>query len=121
MKKLVALAAVLLVLAFLNPSEAEHRARFAETFRADHPVLSLFGADRLAPVLLTYRSYGIASVGWVGDEVVTVGVLGRVRVREVDMEKLAREAAEKGERTADEISRGLSEGAGEPEDAGSRT
>ncbi|HEV2734037.1 MAG TPA: hypothetical protein VGV85_04325 [Longimicrobiaceae bacterium] len=62
MKKLLAFAAVLGLLALLNPSEARHREGFAEAFRTDHPVLSLFGADRVAPSLLTRSSYGVLSV-----------------------------------------------------------
>lgn len=111
MKKLLALAAVLGLLVLLNPSEARHRERFAEAFRADHPVLTLFGADRVAPSLLAYRSYGIVSVGRVGEHVVTVGALGRVRVRELDMEKLGREAATQGKEGVKEFLEGAREGA----------
>ncbi|MET0399289.1 MAG: hypothetical protein ABW277_21040 [Longimicrobiaceae bacterium] len=111
MKKLLALAAVLGLLVLLNPSEARHRERFAEGFRADHPVLTLFGADRVAPSLLAYRSYGIVSVGRVGEHVVTVGALGTVRVRELDMEKLGREAAAQGKQDVKEFLDGAREGA----------
>ncbi|HEX7243245.1 MAG TPA: hypothetical protein VF263_23380 [Longimicrobiaceae bacterium] len=93
MKKLLALAAALAALFFLNPSESDHRARFAESFRAGHPVLSFFGADRVAPVLLTYRSYGVLSVGRVGEQVVTVGAGGYVRVRDLDLERLVEDAS----------------------------
>ncbi|HEX8276981.1 MAG TPA: hypothetical protein VF615_30345 [Longimicrobiaceae bacterium] len=112
MKKLLALAlAVALgLLLALNPSEAEHRARFGAAFRADHPVLSLFGADRVAPSLLAYRSYGVASVGRVGDRVATVGVLGTVRVRELDMEKLGEEAGAQGKQGVKEFLDGVRAG-----------
>ena len=103
MKKLLAAVAVLALLALLNPSEARHRERFAEAFRTDHPVLTLFGADRVAPSLLAVRSYGVASVGRVGEHVVTVGVLGMVRVRELDMEKLGREAGAQGKQEVKEF------------------
>jgi hypothetical protein len=109
MKKLLALAAVLGLLFVLNPSEEKHRERFGEAFRADHPVLSLFGADRVAPSLISYRSYGVASVGRVGDHVATVGVLGHVRVRELDMEKLGQEAGAQGKQGVREFLDGVRE------------
>lgn len=111
MKKLLAAAAVLGLLALLNPSEDRHRERFAEAFRADHPVLTLFGADRVAPSLLAYRSYGLVSVGRVGDHVVTVGGVGMVRVRELDMEKLGQEAGAQGKQGVKEFLDGAREGA----------
>lgn len=110
MKKLLALAATLGLLALLNPSEARHRESFAEAFRADHPVLTLFGADRVAPSLLTRSSYGVLSVGRVGDDVATVGVLGMVRVRELDMEKLGREAGAQGKQGVKDFLDGVREG-----------
>lgn len=112
MKKLLALAALaaLGLLFALNPSQEEHRERFGQAFRADHPVLSLFGADRVAPSLLSYRSYGVASVGRVGDRVVTVGVLGAVRVRELDMEKLGQEAGAQGKQGVKEFLDGVRAG-----------
>lgn len=111
MKKLLALAVLVALglLFVLNPSEETHRERFGEAFRADHPVLSLFGADRVAPSLLSYRSYGVASVGRVGDHVVTVGVLGMVRVRELDMEKLGQEAGAQGKQGVKEFLDGVRE------------
>ncbi len=111
MKKLLAIAAVLGLPALLNPSEERHREGFAEAFRADHPVLTLFGADRVAPSLLTRRSYGVLSVGRVGEHVATVGALGVVRVRELDMEKLGREAGAQGKQGVKEFLDGVREGA----------
>lgn len=111
MKKLLAVLAVLGLLVLLNPSDEKHRERFGAEFRTDHPVLSLFGADRVAPSLLAYRSYGVASVGRVGGQVVTVGVLGTVRVRELDMEKLGREAGAQGKQRVKEFLDGVREGA----------
>ncbi|HEV2146178.1 MAG TPA: hypothetical protein VGR37_02045 [Longimicrobiaceae bacterium] len=95
-KKLLAFAAVLGLLFLLNPSEPRHRERFAEGFRADHPVLSLFGADRVVPSLLSYRSYGVVSVGRVGERLATVGVLGMVHVRELELERLGEAAQAQG-------------------------
>lgn len=120
MKKLLATAAVLGLLALLNPSEARHREGFADAFRADHPVLTLFGADRVAPSLLAYRSYGIASVGMVGDNVATVGVLGMVRVRELDMEKLGQEAGAQGKQGVRDFLDGVREGAQGEREGGER-
>ncbi len=112
MKKLLALAVVaaLGLLFALNPSEAEHREGFGAALRADHPVLSLFGARRVAPSLLSVRSYGVASVGRVGGQVVTVGVLGTVRVRELDMKELGREAGAQGKQGVREFLDGVQEG-----------
>lgn len=110
MKKLLVFLAVLGLLSFLNPSEVRHRERFAEGFRAEHPVLTLFGADRVAPTLLAYRSYGVASAGWVGDELVTVGALGMVHVRRLDMERLGEEAGRQGKQGVREFLEGVREG-----------
>lgn len=110
MKKPLAVLAALGLLAALNPSEARHRERFAEAFRAGHPVLTLFGADRVAPSLLARRSYGVASVGRVGDHVATVGVLGMVHVRELDMETLGEEAGARGRQGVKEFLDGVREG-----------
>ncbi|HEX2189179.1 MAG TPA: hypothetical protein VHG51_09800 [Longimicrobiaceae bacterium] len=95
-KKLAGLLLGIAVLWALNPSAERHGERFAEGFRAEHPVLTLFGADRVAPTLLTYRSYGVLSAGWVGDELVTFGAVGMVHVRGVEMERLGEEAARQG-------------------------
>lgn len=111
MKKLLAVAAVLGLLALLNPSEARHRDGFAAAFRTEHPVLTLFGADRVAPSLLTYSSYGVLSVGRVGEQVATVGALGMVRVRELDMEKLGQEAGAQGKQGVKEFLDGVRAGA----------
>jgi hypothetical protein len=105
--KPAALLAALGLAWLLNPSEERHRARFAEDFRADHPVLTLFGADRVAPSLLTYRSYGFVSAGRVGERVATVGGLGMVHVRELDLERLGDEAQAQGRGAVKEFLDGL--------------
>jgi hypothetical protein len=51
---------------------------FAETFKAENPVLGFLGVGRAASVLVGYDSYGLFSVGFVGDRVVSIGVLGKV-------------------------------------------
>jgi hypothetical protein len=121
MKKLLAFAAVLGLLALLNPSEARHREGFAEAFRTDHPVLTLFGADRVAPSLLTRSSYGVLSVGRVGEHVATVGVLGMVHVRELDMEKLGREAGAQGKQGVKEFLDGVRAGVEAQDKGGDRS
>ena len=108
--KLLAGLAGLGLLVVLNPSEERHRERFGEAFRAGHPVLSLFGGGRVAPSLLAYRSYGIVSVGRVGDRVATVGALGTVRVRELDLETLGEAAGAQGRQGVKEFLDGLREG-----------
>lgn len=111
LKKLAGLVLGLGLLWAVNPSEGRHRDHFAEAFRADHPVLSLFGADRVVPTLLSYRSYGVASAGWVGDELVTVGAVGMVHVRGLDMERLGQEAGRQGKEGVRSFLDGLREGA----------
>jgi hypothetical protein len=120
LKKALALVAAAGVLALLNPSEARHREGFAAAFRAEHPVLTLFGADRVAPTLLTYRSYGVVSVGRVGEHVVTVGGAGMVHVRELDMEALGEEAGAQGKRGVKEFLDGLGDGGRTGTEAGER-
>ncbi len=114
MKKMLAFLAVLGVVALLNPSETRHREEFTRAFQADHPVLSLFGADRVVPTLLTYRSYGVVSVGKVGERVATVGAVGKVHVRELDMEKMGEEAGAQGKERVRSFLDGLREGVAAP-------
>jgi hypothetical protein len=69
---------VLGILLWTNPSQADHQRVFGETFKAENPILGFLGGDKVASVLVGYESYGLFSVGVVGDRVVSIGVLGKV-------------------------------------------
>ena len=76
-KFLIFLVAVSLVV-WTNPSQADHQRVFADTFKAENPVLGFLGIGNAASVFIAYDSYAVFSVGRVGDRVVSVGVLGKV-------------------------------------------
>lgn len=78
----IGLAAALIVLFVTNPSHEKHQARFAEHVGDASPLLGELGLGRLGSLLVSYESYGVMSVGRVGDDVVSVGVLGQVFMRD---------------------------------------
>lgn len=92
MKKLAVILAVLAAsLAWTNPSQADHQRAFADSFKAENPVLGFFGVGTAASSLVGYDSHVFISVGRVGDRVVSVGLLGKVFTREIPVERKIRE------------------------------
>lgn len=81
---ILGLLVALIVLAATNPSHERHQQRFDEQIRDANPLLKRLGIGGLGSLLVSYQSYGVLSVGRVADEVVSVGVLGQVFMRDRD-------------------------------------
>jgi hypothetical protein len=91
MKKPFLLIALVAVAFFTNPSFERHRSSFDEAFRADHPLLGLFGGGALASQALTYHNYVLFSTADFGHKNVSVGALGFVHVRTARLGDMAAE------------------------------
>lgn len=87
MKRFTLILLVLLgVLAWSNPSQADHQRAFADKFKEDNPIISWFGGAKVASEFMGYDSYVIFSVGRLADEPVSVGLFGEVFAREIPIE-----------------------------------
>lgn len=78
----VAIAALLLLMLATNPSVEQHRDEFNEFVGERSGLAAGLGLGRLGSMMLSYESYGVASVTRMGDEVVGFGVLGMVFIQE---------------------------------------
>lgn len=78
MRKFLIFLVAVSLLVWTNPSQADHQRVFADTFKAENPVLGFLGIGNAASVFIAYDSYAVFSVGRVGERVVSIGVLGKV-------------------------------------------
>jgi hypothetical protein len=78
MRKFLIFLVAVSLLVWTNPSQADHQRVFADTFKAENPVLGFLGIGNAASVFIAYDSYAVFSVGRVGDRVVSIGALGKV-------------------------------------------
>jgi hypothetical protein len=78
MRKILLFLVAVSLLVWTNPSQADHQRVFAETFKAENPILGFLGIGNAASVFIAYDSYAVFSVGRVGERMVSVGVLGKV-------------------------------------------
>ena len=78
----VAIAAVVVLAAVLNPSPERHRARIKDVIAERSPIAGALGVGALTAFASSYHSLGIASYTTAGERVVSVGLFGMVFVRQ---------------------------------------
>jgi hypothetical protein len=80
--------AILLVLAFfLNPSPERHRARIKAAIGERSPLAGALGLGALAAFVSNYHSLGVASYTEVNGKTASIGAFGIVYVRELESKK----------------------------------
>jgi hypothetical protein len=80
---LIAVLLVGLILALTNPSLERHQQAIRDVITHDHPIASLFGLGRIASRLPEYHSFGFFSYTTVDQEVVSIGAVGYVWVKDL--------------------------------------
>ena len=79
--RLVAVVLVVLILAITNPSRERHQQAIRDVITHDHPIASLFGLGRIASRLPEYHSFGFFSYTTADEDVVSIGAVGYVWVK----------------------------------------
>ena len=79
--RLVAVLLVGLILAITNPSPDRHQQAIRDVITHDHPIASLFGLGRIASSLPEYHSFGFFSYTTLDQDVVSIGAVGYVWVK----------------------------------------
>ena len=74
---------IILVAFATNPSEEAHHARIRQTVSARDPIAGALGGGRVASMMTTYQSIGVASFTKSGRSIVTVGAFGMVIAVEI--------------------------------------
>lgn len=75
---IVAGVVLLLLMVLTNPSAERHRDQIAESISERSQIEKVFGVGQISAFASRYHSLGILSYSTLGDEVVSVGMLGMV-------------------------------------------
>jgi hypothetical protein len=81
--RLVVVLLVGLILAITNPSRERHQQAIRDVITHDHPIASLFGLGQIASGLPEYHSFGFFSYTTVDQDVVSIGAVGYVWVKDL--------------------------------------
>ena len=91
MRNLLLFGAAFLILvgmAISNPSQERHREAIASQYSAENPITGALGAGYLFAKMTTYNNYLLFSTTTVRDERISVGVVGLVDIRSLDIDQL---------------------------------
>jgi hypothetical protein len=72
-----------LILAITNPSQERHQQAIRDVIAHDHPIASLFGVGLITSSLSEYHSFGFFSYTTVDQDVVSIGAVGYVWVKDL--------------------------------------
>lgn len=75
---IVAGVVLLLLMVLTNPSAERHREQIAESISERSQIEKVFGVGQITAFASRYQSLGVLSYSTIGDEVVSIGVLGMV-------------------------------------------
>jgi hypothetical protein len=84
---LLALALLLVLAFFLNPSPEKHRASIKAAIGQRSPLAGVLGLGALAAFVSNYHSLGVASYTEVNGKTASIGAFGYVHVRELESRK----------------------------------
>lgn len=75
-----------LLLVVLNPSLETHQDEIREQYKKEHEIAGSLGLGFLKSKSVSYDTYGVFSVTYVGDTFTSFGILGMVFVEDVKIE-----------------------------------
>lgn len=84
---LLAIALVLVLAFFTNPSPEKHRASIKAAIGQRSPLAGALGLGALAAFVSNYHSLGVASYTDVNGKTASIGAFGMVFVRELESKK----------------------------------
>lgn len=84
---LLAIALVLVLAFFTNPSPEKHRASIKAAIGQRSPLAGALGLGALAAFVSNYHSLGVASYTEVNGKTASIGAFGMVFVRELESKK----------------------------------
>lgn len=91
MRNLILFCLAFLILAGLalsNPSQERHQEAIASQYSEENPITGALGAGYLFAKVTTYNNYVLFSTTTVRDERVSLGIIGLVNIRSLDIDQL---------------------------------
>ena len=91
MKKVLFMGIVLVVIvaaALANPSEDQHQDHIIAQYKADNPISGTLGVGHAFAEVVTYHNYVFFSKTTIGEEQISIGGLGILEVRSLDINDL---------------------------------
>lgn len=83
-RQLILLIVIAVVMFATNPSKEHHEDKIRETYNDETPVAGALGAGWLRSKTIDYTDYIVLSLSRIDDEVVAIGLFGKVFVLNIE-------------------------------------